>query len=224
MRILVAADIHGDMGGVEKARRYAVDNEIDTILLLGDFPAYGDLRDEERNLGWSSRVLDELSDFRLMAIPGNCDSLGVIEEFDKRGINLHERIEIFKETSIAGFGGASPTPFNTPFEMSDDEVYRRLRDLMQKIETVNTILAVHQPPNGTRCDLTTAGMHAGSLAVRRIIEEYQPNLVVCSHIHEAGGEKEVMGESNVVNVGPVSQNRVGVIHITDEITIELEEI
>jgi len=214
MELMVLADIHGNLGMVEKAGEYAADNGIDSFLLLGDFPAYGDLRDGERNLGWCKKTLDLLGKrFGLLAIPGNCDTKHVLKEFDDRGINLHGRVEVVGETSLVGLGGSTPTPFNTPLEMDEEFYYGRLRDLMEEADSDNIVLISHQPPRDTKCDLTREGVHVGSDSLRKIIEEYQPPLTLCSHIHEAGGSRDLIGVSEVCNIGSISEGRFGILKL-----------
>lgn len=42
----------------------------------------------------------------------------------------------------------------------------------------------------------------GSEAILSTIEEKQPRLVVCGHIHEAAGQEAMVGASRVLNAGP----------------------
>jgi Icc-related predicted phosphoesterase len=44
--------------------------------------------------------------------------------------------------------------------------------------------------------------HLGSRAILDTIEEKQPPLVVCGHIHESAGERATIGPSQVLNAGP----------------------
>ena len=63
-----------------------------------------------------------------------------------------------------------------------------------------TVFLSHQPPRNTACDLAR-GRHVGSQAIRECIEEHQPDLVLCGHIHEAIGCDRI-GNSLIVNPGP----------------------
>jgi len=212
---MILADIHGDLEMVEKSIEYANNNGIDDIILLGDFPAYGNFRDKEMNLKWGKRILNLLNKkFNLMAIPGNCDSEDIIREFDKMGINLHAKVKEIHGVSFIGFGGATKTPFNTPFELNDEIFYNNLKDLMKRVKTDDVVLILHQPPINTKCDLTRNGIHAGNSGIRRIIEEFQPSFAVCSHIHEAGGNEDIIGKTRIYNVGSISDGRFGILDLS----------
>jgi uncharacterized protein len=220
MKILCIADIHGDIEGVKKAGKYARENGIKDILILGDFPGHGVFHNIVMSMEQIRIVLGELKGFNVMALPGNCDPQNSSDLFEEYGVNLHEKVRGMEGAKVVGFGGSNITPFGTPSEYSEVDIYERLKKLMPE-KTGKTILAVHCPPMDTECDKTGSGMHAGSSSIRRIIEEYKPNHVVCSHIHEAGGSKDMIGETQIANIGRVSEGRIGIIEIGDEIKITL---
>lgn len=222
MKILCIADIHGDKEAARKAREYALYNDIEMILVLGDFPGHGVFTNIALSLNDVKEILENLSGVELRAIPGNCDLMNITELFEERGINIHEKSEEFGDYVIAGFGGSNETPFDTPFELSEDEIYSRLKTLLGGIaEGKKTILALHCPPKDTKCDETSSGMHVGSIAVRRIIEEFQPCLALCSHIHEAGGSRDAIGSTTLTNIGRLSEGRAGIIDLE---TGEIEQL
>lgn len=210
MKILCIADIHGDLAGVRAAGKYAGENGIKDILILGDFPGHGVFHNIVTSIEQIRSALDELSGFSVLAIPGNCDPQRTTEVFDEYGVNLHEKVKEIGGARIVGFGGSNITPFGTPLEYSENEIYERLSKIMPPAGG-KTILAVHCPPIDTRCDQTGSGMHAGSSAIRRIIEEFQPDLAVCSHIHEAGGSSDAIGTTKVANIGRLANSRIGLI-------------
>ncbi len=221
MKFMVLADIHGSMEKLDKAVEYARKEDIMSILLLGDLPSYGEFRDLDRNIEWCEKTLNKLEDFNLLAIPGNCDSPSIVDELDEREINLHKKIKVFDDTSLIGLGGSTATPYQTPFELGEGEIHENLDNLMKKTKTEKKILVVHQPPWNTRCDVTNVGVHAGSTAIRDIIEEYQPDLVVCSHIHESRG-KDFIGETEIYNTGALLDGYFSTLDSGDLI-VELQE-
>ncbi|MEA1925420.1 MAG: metallophosphoesterase [Candidatus Altiarchaeota archaeon] len=222
MMYMVLADIHGSIENLDKAIEYARKEGIKSILLLGDLPAYGEHRSPDKNIRWCEKTLDKLVEFNLLAIPGNCDSPEIIAELDERGISLHKKIKVYDDTSLIGFGGSTPTPYQTPFELREDEIHENLEKLMKKTGAEKKILVVHQPPWNTRCDVTNLGVHAGSTAIRGIIEKYQPDLVICSHIHESRG-KDFIGKTRIINTGALLDGYFSVLD-SENLTVELHDL
>lgn len=221
MKFLCLADIHGDREAVEKLKEFARVREIENILILGDFPAHGNFN----SIKDGKFVLATLREFNLMVIPGNCDSRELIPLLQEQGVSLHDAVKFLPgtEIKIAGFGGSSPTPSNTPLEFEEDYLYEKLSQLLTSgINKEKFILATHVPPKDTNCDLTSSGEHIGSLAVRKIVEEFQPSLVLSSHVHEAAGKKDKIGKSTIANIGKLGEGHLGIIEIVNgEITLEL---
>jgi len=224
MKILCIADIHGAREAVLKLKRYAIDNKFENILILGDFPSYNAFRNREKSLDEVRFVLDLLSDFRILAIPGNCDTPEILNLFDEYGVNLHEKSVIFNSTTIVGFGGSVPTPFDTPFEMEEKEIYEKLERLLNGVKTERVVLAVHNPPLNTECDIATLGIHVGSKAVRDIAEKFQPEILLSSHIHESGGSTDTLGKTKVVNIGPLTHEMFGILYLNRDINIDLGDL
>ena len=88
------------------------------------------------------------------------------------------------------------------------KAYKEIAD--QKI----TLFVTHAPPYGTKTDLLPSGDHAGSTSIRKIIEEFQPTLNVCGHIHESRGVDKI-GKTKVVNPGELSEGYGCLIDIQD---------
>jgi Icc-related predicted phosphoesterase len=70
-------------------------------------------------------------------------------------------------------------------------------------------------------DILHSGIHAGSIAVREFIEEHEPELVVCGHIHEARGV-DAIGKSTIVNCGPLFKGSYALIETGPEIRVKLQ--
>ncbi|ODS43056.1 MAG: hypothetical protein MSIBF_00740 [Candidatus Altiarchaeales archaeon IMC4] len=210
MKILCIADIHGDAAAAKNAARFAQENKIGRIIVAGDFCVYG-IGDGER-LVQAKEMLEVLG--HVLAIPGNCDCRNLVEFLDESGMNLHRKVMNLGGMDFAGFGGSSPTPFNSPIVFSEEEIYKNLRQLMETAGK-GAIMICHVPPYGTKCDKTNFGTHVGSTSLRRIIEEYKPTLCVSSHVHECGGATDEIGETKIVNIGKLSEGRAIIINAPD---------
>jgi hypothetical protein len=84
-----------------------------------------------------------------------------------------------------------------------------------------TIFVPHAPPAHTKVDALANGDHVGSAAVRKFIEQHQPTLVVCGHIHEARGI-DTLGNSILVNCGPAGKGYYAVITLGKEVHVEMK--
>lgn len=126
---------------------------------------------------------------------------------------------------MLSYGYTNPTPWNTPREKDEEEIYADLFNYASKLSRPgDAIFNVHAPPYGTNLDnapqLTEdlrpvirggeiATFHAGSKSVRRIIEEFQPLLGLHGHIHESRGYDRI-GRTLVLNPG--SEYSAGLLH------------
>jgi Icc-related predicted phosphoesterase len=164
---------------------------------------------------WATEFLNGIP-LKTLAIPGNCDPKEVLEAIEESAaIPLHgEKVELEGRTFV-GLGGSNRTPLNTPFELSDEEIYEKLKGIMVQ----GAILVVHAPAKG-HLDKTPLLDNLGSQAISWIINEFKPPLVISAHIHEARGvEKE--GDTTYVNPGPASQGYAALIDLNDEVKVEL---
>ncbi|MGZ7120276.1 MAG: metallophosphoesterase, partial [Methanobacterium sp.] len=199
---------------------YLQENKVDLIILTGDITHFG-----PEKLG--EEILNEICVFNIvtLAIPGNCDPLSIYKEIENsNAINIHNKSLIIKNIGICGFGGSNTTPFNTPLEFAEIQIYSQLEKIMSEIENEEIrILVTHAPPYNTKADILPSGDHAGSESVRRIIEEYQPTLNVCGHIHESKAIDKI-GNTIIINPGESSQGYAGMVNIdenTGKLTTEL---
>jgi Icc-related predicted phosphoesterase len=120
---------------------------------------------------------------------------------------------------------SNPTPWKSPRELDEDELYARLKALADQLENPSTaIFNLHVPPydsgldtaNEMNPDLTLVyrggqpnPIPVGSHAVRQIIEEFQPVLALHGHIHESRGEVRI-GRTLALNPG--SEYNSGYVH------------
>ncbi|MDI9437519.1 MAG: metallophosphoesterase [Euryarchaeota archaeon] len=209
MKILAVTDMHGEF---QPLVNYLKSNPVDLVILAGDITHFG-----PRKLG--EDILNEICsyDVPVMAIPGNCDPEFIHGEIESsRAVNIHARCLVVKNVGICGFGGSNPTPFNTPLEFEEVEIYDEAKKALEGIKDHEvTIFVTHTPPHGTSTDLLPSGEHAGSTSLRRLIEEFQPTINICGHIHESRGTDRI-GETQVLNPGKLDEGYGCLIHIPEE--------
>lgn len=167
------------------------------------------------------RLADERlggSETRAYVIPGNDDPWS-IDEVLASGTSVvpcDERVEIVGPHELVSLGYSNRTPWETPRELDEDEIYDRLSRLTEQLEDPErAIFNIHVPPWESSLDTAfevdedlryvTRGGHphevpTGSKAVRQIIEETQPLLSLHGHIHESKGVAKI-GRTVAINPG-----------------------
>jgi Icc-related predicted phosphoesterase len=219
MKILAISDPHGDYSKIKAIVERAGD--FDLAVIVGDLTNFGpDEKVEE---------LMELFDKPVLAIPGNCDQKSILEALDaSKATNLHGKAEQIGKIRFIGLGGSNPTPFNTPFEIPEEEIESTLEGMVCSAEDEGNcgpiVLLTHAPPQGA-CDEIPCG-HVGSTAIQKFLERV--DLIVCGHIHEARGIEKV-GKTTVVNPGEACKGSCALISIEEAeegkpIEVELVEV
>jgi len=208
MRILALADLHSEEFILERLAKIVERERFDLILIVGDITQNGPL-------SYAEDLLDVLRGEKVWAIHGNMDTQQVVDLLERRGIFLHMQKAEIGEWNFIGFGGSSPTPFNTPTEYEEWQIYEELNKFRMNQKT---ILVTHSPPYDSGVDKTSAGVSAGSKSIRRIIEEKKPFMNICGHIHETEGET-VIGETRIVKVPPAVKGRAVQINFDKNLEI-----
>ncbi len=150
--------------------------------------------------------------------PGNDDPLEVDAAFEGSSIfvNCEQRVLELGEFEMISTGWSNPTPWRTPRECEEHELESRLRRLIEQLrDPSKAIFNIHVPPHGTPLDVcpqidedfhvvTVMGQplqtHAGSTAVRALIEEFEPLVSLHGHIHESRSAVK-LGRTYAVNPG-----------------------
>ncbi|MHA1597051.1 MAG: metallophosphoesterase family protein [Candidatus Asgardarchaeia archaeon] len=152
-------------------------------------------------------AVDELSDDVLFDI--GCDKEGkssidkIIERDSYMGISTTKMTwegRVYKydkeDVAIIGVEGSNPINYTFPGERSEGNIRWAIEDLVRESTRDEnfTIIATHVPPFGTRDKLGRFGVpphlwgsKKGSTSLRKIVDEYMPDLVLSGHIHENFG-------------------------------------
>lgn len=201
MRLLVFSDLHGEEIALEKLKELAAKEKVDYVLSCGD---------NSKAVSFLEDLIGSFSNFYL--IPGNWEGKEANEFLlhDKHCVH-GKRIGI-DGLNLVGFGYSNKTPFGTYGELSEDEIYGKMKKL--DIDN-NTILLLHCPPKG-HFDFVRDS-HPGSSSVLKIIEEKKPLVVFFGHIHEHEGS-EKFGESTLVKVPAANAMRACIVDIKDKKT------
>jgi Icc-related predicted phosphoesterase len=204
MNLCVIADLHGDNTFVQKLR----DIEYDVLVICGDITNFGKYAE-------AVNILDSVPE-PYVAVHGNCDYEDVATALDEKGCNLHKNQIKIKGETFCGFGGGNTFLGRTPSEYPEKEILQALSNIPE-----GCILVTHVPPKNTKTDRVLMVKHVGSTAVRQIIEEKNPKMCLCGHIHESRNIDRV-NETLVVNPGEFSKGYYSLVD-TDDKTCTLEQ-
>lgn len=208
MLITLLSDIHGHIDSVEQ-----ISDELklsDLVILSGDITHFG--RENE-----AKQVIVKIAKYQsnIIAITGNCDYPEVEYYLSKEGISIHLKSAIYGGIGFVGVGGSLPCPGRTPNELSEEEMGAFLALAHASLyDAIPYVLVVHHPPIETNTDLVKAGIHVGSVSVKQAIENHNPLLCVCGHIHEARGTDRICN-AFVINPGPFKEGNYALVKIID---------
>ena len=213
MRIICLSDIHGSYAranAILKAERF------DVLLIAGDLTTFGAAQE-------ASSALESFVEHGkpVVGVAGNMDPPILEEVFERLNVSINGRGKIVQGVGFFGVSASPPTPLNTPYEISEDEIAdRALRGWRETQGAKRRIFVPHAPPSDSSVDLLKDGRHVGSSSVRKFVEEFQPDALVCGHIHEARGTDK-LGNTEIVNCGPAGKGYYAIIEINDRVEVRL---
>jgi len=171
----------------------------------------------DRWLALAAERLDG-TEVRCFLMPGNDDPPGVDASIERavRVEACDDRIVEFDGHAMLSLGYSNRTPFDSPRELDEQELFGRIDALAQTLDHPSrSIFNLHVPPYDSGLDtaaeldddlsVVMAGSEpkmipVGSTAVRELIERYQPLLGLHGHVHESAGATRI-GRTLCVNPG-----------------------
>lgn len=193
MKILAAGDIHGDVRLAESLAKKAKKEKVDLVILCGDI-TYQDTSTS----GLIGPFIKNKK--KVVLIPGNHETIAtadfLADMYD--ATNLHGySIKLGKKLGLFGCGSANIGLTQLP----EKEIYDLLKKGFAKIKNMKTkIMVTHVHPSGTLMGKLTS-FFKGSTGVKKAIDAFKPDFLLCSHVHEAEGIEEKIGKTKVINVG-----------------------
>src|SRR3989344_2384280 len=191
LRILASGDIHGDSRLAEKLAERAEKENVDLVILCGDITHL----EKGENLIAPFKKKNK----KVLFVPGNHESFATADFLaEVYGIkNIHGYSVVYNDIGIFGCGGAN-IGLN---RLTEKEIYDYLKKGFDKIKDLKKkIMVTHVHPSGTKMEKLTS-FFPGSSGVKKAIEKFQPDLMLCSHVHEAEGIEEKIGKTKIINVG-----------------------
>jgi Icc-related predicted phosphoesterase len=187
LRILAAGDIHGDTSLTRKLAEKADKEKVDLVILAGDITSPVETKNFLKPFKDKGK--------KVLLLPGNHDSFATIDFLaELYGMkNIHGYSVKIGDIGIFGAGGA--ISFNT----SEKELLNTLKKGYDALKnTKKKIMITHMLAKGTKAEFS--GIE-GSKSIRKAIEQFKPEFLIHSHIHEAEGIEEKIGNTRVINVG-----------------------
>ena len=191
MRILAFSDLHRDLS--QAANLVEMSGEADVVIGAGDFASIHEGLTE--TIGALASI-----EAPTILVPGNNETEDALREAAAgwaAATVLHGGGTEIDGVEFYGLGAGIPeTPWDWSFDLDEGAAAEKLAACPE-----DSVLVLHSPPRG-HCDTNGSGDHFGSEALLRVIEEKQPRLAVCGHIHESWGCERLIGQTPVRNLGP----------------------
>jgi Icc-related predicted phosphoesterase len=224
INILALSDLHiRKKFPFDKIKKIISQENITLITISGDFTMFGNVEEIKS-------ILQEFDQFNLpiFYVPGNMDSENSTEICFSNIHPLHGRCKSFSGFNFIGLGGSNPTPFHTPFELTEEKIEIILNKAKNGIENEDPIIFVsHPPPKDSAADKIFGGRHVGSSIVRNFVDKYQPVLILCGHIHESKSISQI-DETICINPGPAMHRKAAIVKVDknaeNKVTIDSELI
>jgi uncharacterized protein len=193
MKILASGDLHSDMGLAEKLAKKAEKEKVDLVILCGDLTFHE--QSTENIIGPFVKRKQ-----KVLLIPGNHETVATVDFLaELYGVkNIHGYSVKYDNVGIFGCGGANTGPKT---KLSDKEIYDLLKQGHDHIkEFEKKIMVTHVHPTETKMEKLSEFV-PGSDGVKKAIDRFKPDILLCSHVHEAEGIEEIVGKTRVINVG-----------------------
>ncbi|MBQ4163347.1 MAG: metallophosphoesterase [Parabacteroides sp.] len=198
MKIFATSDIHANKQIMDKLNQI----EADLILICGDIGAKGGRGRtfkefsayQKESADYLCSVLDNIQPIKAKFILGNDDWF----EYESPYYLQHQTV--IDGLYFIPFEYVLLTPFNTNREVNENKLEY---ELMKLDANSNSIIVAHTPPWDAG-DILYNGSHCGSLRVREWIENTQPKIYLCGHIHEDNSVHQI-GNTLIFNCACIFQ-------------------
>lgn len=192
LKILASGDIHGDISLAKKLAERAEKEKVDLVILCGDLTFFDQSTD-----GIMGPFVKKHR--KVLIIPGNHESVAttdfLAEMYPVK--NIHGYSVKYKDVGIFGAGGANIGVH----QITENEIYDLLKKGYDRIKYLKKkIMVTHVHPSETKME-KFSNIVPGSSGVKRAVERFHPDILLCSHVHEAEGIEEKIGKTKVINVG-----------------------
>jgi len=192
MKILALSDIHGDKGFMREMAEKGAREKVDLVILAGDIV--------EKD-GPSEGMIGPFKEkgLEVAVLPGNHEGMAEINFITERynAKNLHGYSLKVGDVGIFGCGYGDIGMH----QLNEKEFFETLKKAHESIKNAKKkIMVTHVHPSGSKMERFTK-FFPGSTGVKKAIDTFKPDILLCSHVHEAEGIEEMIGQTKVINVG-----------------------
>jgi Icc-related predicted phosphoesterase len=196
LKILAVSDIHGDTDLVKSLADRAEKENVDLVVMCGDI-TLGEMSTDNIIGPFAKKHK------KVLLIPGNHETVAtadfLAEVYEPEAKNIHGYSVKYKEVGIFGAGGTTNVGPQPPID--EGEMYDLLKKGFDKIRYLKKkIMVTHIHPTETKIEKFSKFV-PGSDAVKKAVETFKPDILLCGHVHEAEGLEEKLGKTRVINVG-----------------------
>ncbi|MEL6682692.1 MAG: metallophosphoesterase [Pseudomonadota bacterium] len=191
MKIVAASDLHLNVDCRTAVLQQA--KHADLVIVAGDFA--------QRREGLTEFMAPfETICEKGLFVPGNNETAEELRAATNVPV-LHGDIAQVSGVTFLEIGCAipplPPLPWGS-FDMTETEA----EGMLARVARADIVIS-HSPPLG-HCDYHDGlARHRGSAALLAYIEQVEPQLVLCGHVHDSWGARSQIGQTKIANLGPV---------------------
>lgn len=191
MKLLAFSDLHTDL--IQAERLVEMSADADVVVGAGDFAS------QHERLQPTINALSAITTPTVL-VPGNNETEAALRDATvdwEAATVLHGEGAEVAGVPFYGLGAGVPeTPWGWSFDLAEQAAAEMLAGCPS-----GAVLVLHSPPKG-HCDRDGADVSLGSEAILAVIEDKQPRLALCGHIHDSWGVHDMAGATEVANLGP----------------------
>ncbi|MFH1972356.1 MAG: metallophosphoesterase [archaeon] len=187
MKFLAVGDIHGDVDLAREMAERASKEKVDFVVICGDISSF------DENIEGIVGLFKQ----KVFLVPGNHDSEATIDFLAQmyKGKNLEGYGYKIGDVGLFGCGSVNLGMF----QKTERDIFDTLKKGADYVKDCSKrVLVSHVHPSNSKME--QFGWE-GSQGLKKAIDEFKPDFVLCSHLHEAEGIEEMIGNSKVINVG-----------------------
>lgn len=191
MKLLAFSDLHTDL--VQAERLVEMSDDADVVVGAGDFAS------QHERLAPTIEALATITTPTVL-VPGNNETEAALRTAAagwEAATVLHGEGAEVAGMPVYGLGAGIPeTPWGWSFDLGEQTAGEMLAACPPGV-----LLVLHSPPYG-HCDRDAADVSLGSEAILTAITDKQPRLALCGHVHDSWGVRDMVGATEVANLGP----------------------